>query len=418
MKFLIAGGGISGLATALALAQAEFHAEVFEAASTIAGHGLGIQLQPLAVRELTALGLGPALATHAAPIERLSFYSAQGQRVWSEPRGTAAGLIWPQYALNRGLLQQLLHERLGSVVPGFALKTGHRLEDFDQSERSVTARFAQAEGRRFATVSVQGDALIGADGLHSRVRSLLHANQTLRFGGQLMWRNATRRGPLLDGRTAVIVGHRDQKLVAYPMSPPDRDGRVVMNWLVELAVGTKVPLREEWNRLVPTTLIDERFANWRFGWLDVPELLHEAQEVFQFPKVDRDPVPTWTHGRVTLVGDAAHPITPVGAQGASQAIVDARALALHLVRAGGDVTTGLRRYEASRLPAMTELALRNRAMGAEAMLDLVHARAPRGYDDLETVLPRSERQGLAENYRTLSGQRPVDINAPSPYSLA
>jgi 2-polyprenyl-6-methoxyphenol hydroxylase-like FAD-dependent oxidoreductase len=417
MKFLIAGGGIGGLATALAMSSAGQDVEVFESATSIAGHGLGIQLQSLAVRELAALGLGAALAGHAAPIERLSYFNVQGQQVWSEPRGTAAGLMWPQYAMHRGQLQQLLHGHLRRVAPGVAVQTGYRLERFDSSPDGVVAQFSRNASGEADWLSVQADALIGADGLHSRVRCQLHPNQPLRYGGQLMWRNSTRRPALLDGRTAVIVGHRDQKLVAYPMSPPDSEGRVLLNWLVERATGNEVPPREEWNRRVATRSIEEHFSSWRFDWLDVPELLAEAGEVFEFPKVDRDPLPAWTHQRVTLVGDAAHPITPVGAQGASQAIVDARALAFHLARAGTDVGAGLQRYEADRLPLLNEIARRNRAMGAEQMLDLVHSRAPAGFGDLEAVLPAAERRALAEAYGALSGLQAWQVNSTSPYTM-
>jgi 2-polyprenyl-6-methoxyphenol hydroxylase-like FAD-dependent oxidoreductase len=418
MEIVVAGGGISGLATALSLAAAEFSASVFESAPAIEARGLGLQLQPFAVRELAALGLGPELAVHATPIERLSFYNRCGQLVWSESRGKAAGFAWPQYAVNRGVLQRLLLERLRVAAPGVAVVTGHRLESFRQSAAGVVAGFARSGGCAARVTRILGAALVGADGLHSKVRHALYPEQRLRFGGQLMWRNASRRAPLLDGRTAVIAGHRNQKVVVYPMTPADENGRVVLNWLVELASGDHVPPREEWNRPVSAGSIIDRFADWRFPWLDVPALLEEAGEVFEFPKLDRDPVPAWTRGLVTLVGDAAHPITPVGSQGASQAIVDARALAFHLARADGDLVAGLRAYELDRLPLMTAIALRNRAMGAEVMLDLVETRAPRGFDDLETVLPLRERANLAESYRALAGPFAGDLDSPSPYSTA
>ena len=416
MTILVAGGGIAGLATALALALVDFEVEVHEAAAEIAGQGLGMNLQPFAVRELAALGLSAALESGAAPIERWSLYNRHGQLVWSEPRGRAAGLAWPQCAVSRGRLQMLLLEHLRERAPGVRVATEHRLVDFAQEAAGVAARFvAPASGGE--CVVAKGQALIGADGLHSTVRRALYPGEQLRFGGQLMWRQATRRAPFLDGKTGVIVGHREQKFVAYPMSPPEADGRVLVNWLVELASGTKAPPRQDWNGAVGVERLCERFADWRFGWIDVPELLAEAGRVLEFPKVDRDPVPRWTFGPVTLVGDAAHPMTPAGAQGGSQAIVDARALAFHMAAWRDDIPRGLVAYEEARRPATTEIALRNRAMGAEVVLDLAETRAPTGFSDLEHVLPSAERARLADDYRRAAGLLAGDVNRESPYRI-
>jgi len=332
MKVIIAGGGIAGMAAALSLHAAGMEATVFESAPRIHALGLGIHLQPNAVRELFELGLTAELTRNAVPIEELGFHTARGQQVWAEPRGLKAGYRWPQLAINRGTLQILLMEavqrRLGAghVVPG------QTLESFEQDHDGVTAHFTDsATGGR---LTVRGDALIGADGLHSVVRRHFYPVQPLRYGGQLMWRSAAETEPFLGGRTFIIAGHREQKIVAYPMRELP-DGRTVVNWIAELGTPGDGPPREEWNRTVDKALFSEAFANWRFDWLDVPSLIDAGTAVFEFPKVDRDPIPQWTFGRVTLIGDAAHPMHPTGSQAGSQAVVDARALA-HCLATTGD----------------------------------------------------------------------------------
>ncbi|CAN7313407.1 flavin-dependent oxidoreductase [Variovorax paradoxus] len=416
MKVIIVGGGIGGLSAALSLQAAGIQAEVFEAAPNITALGLGIHLQPNAVRELTELGLGDELERNAVPIEELAFYSKRGQRIWSEPRGRMAGYRWPQYAINRGTLQVILLQATQARLGRDAVHTGHKLVSFEQDDAGVTAHFADSLTGA-ALASVRGDVLIAADGIHSVVRKHFYPEQELLFGGQLMWRCAVPANPFLSGRTMIIAGHRNQKLVCYPMLPLP-DGRVVLNWITELGHGGDGPPREEWNRKVDKARFAHAFESWRFDWLDVPALIEAGAEVFEFPKVDREPIDRWTFGRISMVGDAAHPMHPVGSQAGSQAVVDGRSIAFHLAACPNDPQEGLRRYEAERLPPMREIALQNRTLGPELVMEIVEERAPQGFENIHDVLSAEELQERADAFKRLAGFAVEALNNRPSYSVS
>lgn len=416
MKVIIVGGGIGGLTAALSLFEAGIETVVFEAARRVDALGLGINLQPNAVRELTELGLADRIASIGWPIEELAFYNRHGQRIWAEPRGLAGGYRWPQYAINRGQLQVALFEAARARLGHDRALPGHSLIGFEQDETGVTAHFSGPDGG--APIRAErGDILVGADGLHSTVRRHFYPEQKLHYGGQLMWRTAVPAAPFLSGRTMIIAGHRNQKVVAYPMAPLP-DGRAMLNVITELAEAGDAPPREDWNRKVDKTRFADSFKSWAFDWLDVPKLIDRAETFFEFPKIDRDPVPQWTFGRVTLLGDAAHPMQPVGSQAGSQAIVDGRVLAFHVARHRDDPRAAIKRYEDERLPPMRDMALRNRAMGAEIVMDLVEARAPNGFADIDDVLPRSEREQRAAEFKKAAGLDARYLNERPSYSVA
>ena len=416
MKVIVAGGGIGGLTAAMSLEAAGIEAEVFESAPSITALGLGIHLQPNAVRELTELGLGEELDRQAVPIEELAFYSKRGQRIWSEPRGRLAGYRWPQYAINRGTLQMILLQAVKSRLGRSAVHPGHKLVSFAQDDAGVTAHFVDSQtGKQMGPV--RGDVLVGADGIHSAVRKHFYPDQTLRFGGQLMWRCAVPANPFLSGRTMIIAGHRNQKLVCYPMLPLP-DGRVMLNWITELGESGKGPPREEWNRKVDKARFAQSFETWRFDWLDVPALIDAGVDVFEFPKVDRDPIDRWTFERITLLGDAAHPMHPVGSQAGSQAIVDARSLAFHLAACRNDPREGLVRYEAERLPPMRNIALQNRTLGPELVMEIVEDRAPHGFEDIHDVLSANELQERADAFKRLAGFAVEALNNRESYAVS
>jgi 5-methylphenazine-1-carboxylate 1-monooxygenase len=415
MEIIIAGGGIAGMTAALSLHAAGIAARVFESAPRIDALGLGIHLQPNAIRELTELGLGDAIARNAVPIEELAFYSRRGQCIWSEPRGLAAGYRWPQYAINRGTLQAILLQAARDRLGDDRVITGHALSGLEQDARGVTATFLNRHTGE-PGVRVSADVLIGADGVHSAVRRHFYPDQPLRFGGQLMWRSAIAWTPFLSGRTMIIAGHRNQKIVAYPMLERP-DGKIVLNWIAELGK-TTAPPREEWNRKVDKALFADAFSDWKFDWLDIPAAIAAADEVFEFPKVDRDPVERWSFGRVSLVGDAAHPMHPVGSQAGSQAIVDARAIAFHLAACLADPVEGLRRYEAERLPPMRAVALNNRTLGPELVMDIVEERAPEGFRHIHDVLSEAELRERADAFKRLAGFAVTELNNRPSYSVA
>ncbi len=389
---------------------------IFEATPTIDAAGLGINLQPMAVRELAALGFEEQLSRIASPIERLTYYNRHGQEVWTERRGRASHYRWPQYAVHRGALQKLLLEEVCLRLGAGCVKTGHAFTGFEQDGSRVTAHFAERrDGAPSTTVS--GDILIGADGLHSTLRRGIYANEPLRFSGQMMWRGSTVASPFLDGHTIIMAGHRNHKFLAYPMGQVG-DGNVLVNWIAELGTRGGPELPEEWDRVADRDTFAGHFADWRFSFLDIPSLIEAAQTVLEFSKVDRDPVPQWTFGRMTLLGDAAHPMQPTGGQAGSQAIMDARCLAFHLARNRDDPALALRCYEDERLPRMHAVALENRAMGSEAMMDIVEERAPNGFERISDVLPLAERETMAAAYRQLSGLNVELVNNGSPYSVA
>ncbi|WPB95428.1 flavin-dependent oxidoreductase [Streptomyces malaysiensis] len=358
MTVLIAGAGIGGLTAALSLHAAGVEAAVVESAREIRPLGVGINLLPHAVRELIELGLGDELAATGVATAENVYCDRSGRRIFTEPRGVAQGYRWPQYSVHRGELQRLLlaavRERLGAD----AVRTGARVVGFDGSGARDRVRVRVLDRATGAVEDTYARALIGADGLHSAVRAALHPRGgPLLWSGIRMWRGTTRAEPFLTGRSMVIVRDGDAELVAYPIG----GGRI--NWVCQVRMSEPGPLTGEaaWNRAGRLADVLPYFADWRLGWLDVPGLLTGSGEILEYPMVDREPLPRWGSGRVTLLGDAAHPMYPVGANGASQAVVDARVLARELARAEG-VPAALARYETERREATAAVVRANRAM--------------------------------------------------------
>jgi 2-polyprenyl-6-methoxyphenol hydroxylase-like FAD-dependent oxidoreductase len=326
-----------------------------------------------------------------------------GQRIWQEPRGRDAGYAVPQYSVHRGELQVILHHAALATLPRGSVHTGHVFERLECTNDGVQAWFRdRASGGLIAT---RGDALVGADGIHSAVRRLYYPDEgPPRFAGRMLWRATTEAPPFLTGRSMVWAGHDRQKFVCYPISERHRrEGRAVLNWIAELQVPLDtVPPRTDWNRRVDKAVFEAPFQAWDFGWLNVPKLIAEAEAVYEFPMVDRDPLPRWTHGRVTLLGDAAHPMVPVGSNGASQAILDALELEGQWQR-DADVDAALAAYEAVRRPATAAVVLANRQGGPDRVLQLAEERAPQGFRDIEEVIPRWEREEIANRYKQTAG---------------
>ena len=404
MKIIIAGAGIGGLTAAMCLHRAGFDVRVFEAVGEMRPLGVGINIQAGAVRILAGLGLEPALAATAIETRELRFANRHGQTIWADPRGRHAGLPWPQFSIHRGELQMILLDAARAMLGTDRIRFGRRIADFTQDQAKVTARFADRDGHIVEEAS--GDILIGADGIHSAVRARFHPGEgPPKWQGILMWRGVTVGKPYLGGATMVQAGHHTQKFVCYPISRAHAErGEALINWICDLHMGDGgLPPREDWNK--PGKLEDflPRFADWSFGWLDVPEVIRKAHTILEFPMVDRDPLPRWSHGRITLLGDAAHPMYPIGSNGASQAILDGEAITQELL-AGGDPETALRRYEERRLPATARIVESNRRRGIDTMLDIVEQRAPQGFTDLESVLPSDELERIVGDYKKLVAQ--------------
>jgi 2-polyprenyl-6-methoxyphenol hydroxylase-like FAD-dependent oxidoreductase len=416
MKVLIIGGGIGGMTAALSLHRAGIDAHVFESVREIKELGVGINLLPHAVRELTELGLQDALAASAIETSELIYHTKYGRPIWSEARGIAAGYKWPQYSIHRGALQMLLlravTERLGSDH----VHAGHHLAGFDQDADGIVAHFAAREGGT-PMVSVRGDALIAADGIHSTVRGALYPDEgPPEFSGITMWRGVRESAPFLDGRTMVMVGNWSIKAVIYPIS---RDaatrGRALINWVAEVrGAHDTIHDREDWNRRGHIDDFLSHFADWRFNWLDIPALFGGTDEIYEFPMADRDPLPAWSFGQLTLLGDAAHPMYPIGSNGASQAILDARALASALA-SEPSVDAALKRYEADRLEATARVVLSNREFGPERVMQLVEDRCPADCENIHDYVAPDEMEAVSSRYKKIAGFDQETLNARASY---
>lgn len=407
LDLAIIGAGIGGLATALALHQAGIRCTVFEAVDALRPLGVGINLLPHSVRVLAQLGLQPVLANTAIETEALSFYNRHGQLIWTEPRGIGAGYAYPQFSIHRGELQMLLFRAVVERLGPEAVRVGHALTRFEDQGDSVLLHFADAQG---TARRVRARAVIGADGVHSVIRRSFYPHEGLpRFSGRMLWRGCTEGEPFLGGRTMFQAGHLQQKFVCYPISRNAADrGRALINWIAELGVPGDTPPRQDWSRRVDASVFREPFANWHFDWLDIPALIDATEAIFEYPMADRDPLPRWTHGRVTLLGDAAHPMYPIGSNGASQSILDAEAMTEALMHSGfGKQTTdpaqAFARYEDARREATGNIVLGNRAGGPDQVMDLAEKRAPDGFRDINDVIPRAELEAISARYKQLAG---------------
>ncbi|HXS28549.1 MAG TPA: flavin-dependent oxidoreductase, partial [Steroidobacteraceae bacterium] len=333
---VIAGGGIGGLATALTLHQIGVRCLVIEAVREMRPLGVGINLQPNAVRELYDLGITePQLEAIGIPAREWALVGLNGNDIYSEPRGRLAGYRWPQYAVHRGRLQMLLFHEVRRRIGPHAVRLGTRVTGYRKtSDEKVTARVVQADG---LVSEIAGSLLVGADGIHSAVRAQMHPGQPpIHWGGKMMWRGVTWGRPIRTGSSFVGLGTHEHRVVFYPISHADpRTGLAMINWIAEVTI----PNADEkqlsgWFREVPFDTFLHHFADWKWDWLDVPELIRGAEFAFENPMIDRDPVPTWVDGPVTLLGDAAHAMYPTGSNGASQAIVDARILGAAICKHG------------------------------------------------------------------------------------
>ncbi|GAA6177550.1 flavin-dependent oxidoreductase [Sulfitobacter pacificus] len=410
---IIAGGGIGGLTLALTLHQIGVPCLVLESAAEMRPMGVGINIQPNAIRELFDLGIeADALDQIGVPAREWALVGLNGKEVYAEPRGRLAGYNWPQYAAHRGAFHMLLYKTvLDRMGPG-AVQLGSRIKSYEKSDTGVTVCVSRKDG---VEDQLSARLLIGADGIHSTVRAQMHPDQPpTHWGGALMWRGTVRMKPLRSGSSFVGLGTHEKRMVIYPISPPDEEGKALVNWIAEVTVDNAEGWQQEgWFRPVEVDRFIHHFKDFRYDWLDVPDMLRRADCVFENPMIDRDPVSTWVDGPVALMGDAAHAMYPTGSNGASQAIVDARVIGAQLL-AHGVTPSALAAYNAQLCDPISALVLRNRGAGPFGMLNLIDERCGGVFEDIETVLPVAERQEFMANYKAAAGFAIDSLNAAPP----
>ena len=402
---IIVGGGIGGLTLALMLHERGINARVYEAAPEIKPIGVGISLLPHASQELGLLGLTDALSEVAVTTRESCFFNRFGQFVYSEPVGRHAGYDWPQFQIHRGDLQQVLYQVCVDRVAGGAERvlTGHRCTGVGSDARGAVAHFVDSNTGR-ARPSVRGAAVIGCDGIGSVVRRQFFPDEGPPvYSGVNMWRGTTVWEPFLSGSTYLRAGWLTVgKMVIYPIRHNvDSQGRQLVNWVAE--VQTDSYNEQDWNRIGRLEDFYDVFADWTFDWLDVAGLIRGSEEILEYPMVDRDPLHRWTHGRVTLLGDAAHPMYPRGSNGAGQAILDARALA-DCLQSAESVPEALQAYEDQRLAATAAVVHASRSAPPDVILKAVHERSgDRPFERIEDVMTSTEMAALSDSYKRVAG---------------
>lgn len=411
---LIAGGGIGGLATALTLHQIGVPCIVFESVQEMKPLGVGINLQPNAVRELYDMGVDArSLDEVGVPAREWALVGLNGNDIYFEPRGTLAGYKWPQYAVHRGAFQMLLYRLACERIGADAVMLGQRVVGYRKHPDGVAAIVEQADG---ATREIEGALLIGADGIHSAVRAQMHpAQPPIHWGGAIMWRGVTMAKPIRTGSSFVGLGTHKHRMVIYPISKPDpQTGLAMINWIAEVTVDNAEGWKQRgWFREVGIEDFVHHFDGWTWDWLDVPAMIRQADAAYENPMIDRDPISTWQDGPVALMGDAAHAMYPTGSNGASQAIIDARTLGAALL-AHGVTPAALAAYDAQLCGPVSQLILRNRGAGPFGLLNLVDERCGGSFANIDDVIPPEERAQFMAGYKAAAGFAIEKLNAAPP----
>ncbi|HEY2581588.1 MAG TPA: flavin-dependent oxidoreductase [Mucilaginibacter sp.] len=410
MKILIVGAGIGGLTTALSLHKAGFEVHVYESSAEIKALGVGINILPHAIRVLTNLNLLDELLKVAVPTSELCYFNKFGQRIWQEPRGKFAGYNWPQLSIHRGALQMVLLNAVKAAIGENHIHTSHHLQYCENKRDKVSATFVVKDTNEIAA-TVEGDLLIGADGIHSVVRRQFYPDEGHpKFAGIMLHRGTSMTRPYLSGSSMIMAGSTDKKFIAYPISTEiDANGNQLINWIADLRVSPDIHLSRDWNRMADKDKLLSEFSSWKFDWLDVPQIIRDAEAIYEFPMSDRDPLPAWSFGRISLLGDAAHPMYPIGSNGASQAILDAERLTEALTQ-HANAATALIAYQNIRLPQTSRVTLQNRQMGPEGVMQIVEERAPDGFTNLYNVISQEELEAISTHYKKIAGFEKEELN--------
>jgi 2-polyprenyl-6-methoxyphenol hydroxylase-like FAD-dependent oxidoreductase len=403
MKAIIAGAGPGGLTAALFLHRIGWEVVICESVRKLKPLGVGINLLPHGTRELIVLGLAKEMERTGIQTRALEYRTQFGHLIYSDPRGLDAGFDFPAYSIHRGHLQFLLRNAVLERIGKSCIHYSCHFDSYEEDEDGVTARFIDKETGEKRT-ELRGDILIGADGIHSGVRQALHPGEGQpHYDGIMMWRGAHEREQFLDGRTMVIAGNHDLKVVLYPISAEAAaSGRSLLNWVAEVRFDSPRPLNEgDWTRHGTLDFIGH-FTGFELDFIDLEELFSSTALVYEYPMIDRDPLSQWSFGRVSLLGDAAHAMYPIGANGTSQAILDARALSDSLAETT-DVIAGLQAYEAKRLGPTTKVVESNREYLSERYLDLADSRIRSRDDKIEDLISQQEIDDITHTYRRIAG---------------
>ncbi len=407
MNVAIIGGGICGLSLALNLKERGIACRVYERAPEIKELGVGITLLPHAMREFSALGLGDELLGSGVENRESRFYNRFGQLIYKEPRGKLAGYQYPEVCIHRGRLHMILYKAARDRLGADSIRTDHECTSVEQDERGVTVHFkAGAGGKRD---SIRADVVVDCEGINSAIRRQFYPDDKVAFAGINTWRGITRRKPILDGRTYMRVGSiLTGKIVIYPIIDDiDGEGRQLINWMAEIKRDTFA--QNDWNK--PGSLDDffPLYESWRFDWLDVAQLIRDADQILEYPMVDKDPIDKWTFGRVTLAGDAAHPMYPRGSNGAAQAAIDARTLADMLAK-NSDPRTALKEYETARAAAAAKVVRTNREHPPDFInIKVEELVGDKPFDNLDKYITQDELRALSENYKRIAGFALTDV---------
>ena len=401
----IVGGGIGGLALALHLHRLGQVCDVFEAVPQVREIGVGITLLPHAMRELAALGLAEAVEAAGIVNYESVFYTRHGQFIYRELRGRHAGYPLPEVSIHRGRLHQILWQAAVQRLGPEHVHTGHRFAQMQQSEHEVALHFVDPQGQ--ALPEVRSRVVVAADGVNSAVRRVFYPDEKVAFNGINTWRGVTRHKPILTGKSYMRVGSIDTgKMVIYPIADNiDGQGLQLINWVAEIGGQSQRP--NDWNRSGRLEDVLPLFKDWTFDWLNVPELIANAESILEYPMVDKDPIAQWTFGRVILLGDAAHPMYPRGSNGSAQALVDARTLADELttsITAGADPVTALVRYEAVRRPITSQVVLTNRSTPPDFInIKVDELTKGQPFRHIDDVISQEALRKISDDYKKIAG---------------
>lgn len=409
MKVAIVGGGICGLSLALNLHKRGIEYRVYERAPEIKPLGVGITLLPHAMREFSALGLGEKLLAAGIENRESHFYNRFGQLIYREDRGKFAGYQYPEVGIHRGKLHVILYDAVKQTLGADAVVTDCECTGVTQDDAGATVHFKRSSGE--ARDSVRADVVIDCEGINSAIRKQFYPDDKIAFSGINTWRGVTRRKPINGGRTYMRVGSINTgKMVIYPIvDNVDGEGNQLINWMAEIKRDTDV--QNDWNK--PGDLADfySIYEDWRFDWLDVAQMIRDADQILEYPMVDKDPITKWTFGRVTLAGDAAHPMYPRGSNGAAQAAIDARTLA-DCLQKQAHPRAALQAYEDARAQVAAKVVQTNRSTPPDFInIKVEELVGDRPFDNLDKYISQDELRALSENYKRIAGFALSDVGA-------